>query len=166
VKYDNRDGMTPGFKFADWELRGVPVRLALGERDLQNGSIEVSRRDKERGEDGAKTVVPIEGLAEYAQNLLEEIQANLYAKALAFREANTKKVDSYEEFKAIMARGEGGVGAFALAHWDGDGETELKIKEETKATIRCIPLEAPEEEGTCIYSGKPSKRRVLFAVAY
>jgi prolyl-tRNA synthetase len=166
VKYDNRDGMTPGFKFADWELRGVPVRLALGERDLQNGSIEVSRRDKERGEDGAKTVVPIEGLAEYAQNLLEEIQANLYAKALAFREANTKKVNSYEEFKAIMARGEGGVGGFALAHWDGDSETELKIKEETKATIRCIPLEAPEEEGTCIYSGKPSKRRVLFAVAY
>jgi prolyl-tRNA synthetase len=158
--------MTPGFKFADWELRGVPVRLALGERDLQNGTIEVSRRDKERGEEGAKTVQPLEGLADFVQKLLEDIQSNMYNKALAFRTANTKKVDSYEEFKATMARGEGAVGGFVLAHWDGTSETEEKIKTETKATIRCIPLDAAEEDGVCIYSGKPSKRRVLFAVAY
>jgi prolyl-tRNA synthetase len=166
VKFDTREGMTPGFKFADWELRGVPVRLALGERDLQNGTIEVSRRDKERGEEGAKTVQPLEGLADFVQNLLEDIQSNMYNKALAFRTANTKKVDSYDEFKATMARGEGAVGGFVLAHWDGTSETEEKIKTETKATIRCIPLDAEEEDGVCIYSGKPSKRRVLFAVAY
>ncbi len=174
VKFDAREGMTPGFKFADWELRGVPVRLALGERDLAGGTIEVSRRDKERGEEGAKTVQPIEGIAEYVETLLADIQANIYQKALTFREANTVRVDSYDEFKTIMARdesrGDGSVGKFVLAHWDGTSETETKIKEETKATIRCIPLvgqfDSATEEGTCIYSGKPSKQRVLFALAY
>jgi len=162
VKYDTRDSLTPGFKFADWELRGVPVRLALGERDLQNGTIEVSRRDKERGEDGAKTVAQIEGIENTVAALLEDIQTNLYQKALAFRTANTRTVDDYAEFKSMMEQ----KGGFALAHWDGTTETELKIKEETKATIRCIPLTAEPEEGTCIYSGKPSRQRVLFAVAY
>lgn len=162
VKYDTRDSLTPGFKFADWEMRGVPVRLALGERDLQNGTIEVSRRDKERGEEGAKTVAQIDGIENTVAALLEEIQTNLYNKALNFRTANTRKVDSYDDFKAMMAE----KGGFALAHWDGTTETELKIKEETKATIRCIPLDSAEEDGKCIYSGKPSKQRVLFAVAY
>lgn len=162
VKYDTRDSLTPGFKFADWELRGVPVRLALGERDLQNGTIEVSRRDKERGEEGAKTVAQIEGIENTVAALLEEIQANLYNKALAFRTANMRLVDDYAEFKSMMEQ----KGGFALAHWDGTTETELKIKEETKATIRCIPLDSALEEGTCIYSGKPSRQRVLFAVAY
>lgn len=162
VKYDTRDSLTPGFKFADWEMRGVPVRLALGERDLQNGTIEVSRRDKERGEEGAKTVAQIDGIENTVAALLEEIQTNLYNKALNFRTANTRKVDSYDDFKAMMAE----KGGFALAHWDGTTETELKIKEETKATIRCIPLDSAEEDGKCMYSGKPSKQRVLFAVAY
>jgi prolyl-tRNA synthetase len=170
VKFDTRDGMTPGFKFADWEMHGVPVRLALGERDLQNGTIEVSRRDKDRSEDGAKTVQQIQGIADHVEKLLAEIQTNIYRKAQAFREANIKRVDSYDEFKSIMARGDasgsGSGGGFVLAHWDGTTETELKIKEETKATIRCIPLDAPDEDGTCILTGKPSKRRVLFAVAY
>ncbi len=162
VKYDTRDSLTPGFKFADWEMHGVPVRLALGERDLQNGTIEISRRDKERGEEGAKTVAQIDGIENTVAALLEEIQTNLYNKALNFRTANTRKVDSYDDFKEMMAQ----KGGFALAHWDGTTETELKIKEETKATIRCIPLDSALEEGTCIYSGKPSKQRVLFAVAY
>jgi prolyl-tRNA synthetase len=162
VKYDTRDSLTPGFKFADWEMHGVPVRLALGERDLQNGTIEVSRRDKERGEEGAKTVAQIDGIENTVAALLEEIQTNLYNKALNFRTANTRSVDSYDDFKEMMAQ----KGGFALAHWDGTTETELKIKEETKATIRCIPLDSTLEEGKCIYSGKPSKQRVLFAVAY
>ncbi|MCU0425943.1 MAG: proline--tRNA ligase [Candidatus Kapabacteria bacterium] len=162
VKYDLRDSLTPGFKFADWEMRGVPVRLALGERDLQNGTIEVSRRDKERGEDGAKTVAQIDGIENTVHGLLEEIQQNMYNKALNFRTANTRTVDSYDDFKAMMEQ----KGGFALAHWDGTTETELKIKEETKATIRCIPFDSAEEDGKCIYSGKPSKQRVLFAVAY
>jgi len=162
VKFDNRDGLTPGYKFADWEFRGVPVRLALGERDLQNGTIEVSRRDKERGEEGAKTVQPLGGVVEHVETLLAEIQQNIYHKALRFRENNIRTVDSYDELKTMMAD----KGGFALAHWDGTTETELSIKEETKATIRCIPLDAPQEDGVCIYSGKPSTRRVLFAVAY
>jgi prolyl-tRNA synthetase len=162
VKFDKRDGLTPGFKFADWELRGVPVRLALGERDLANGTIEVSRRDKERGEEGAKTVEQIAGLAEKIEILLADIQQNIYQKAFKFRENNTSKADTYAEFKEILAN----KGGFILAHWDGTSETEVKIKEETKATIRCIPLDNPAEEGLCIYSGKPSKQRVLFAVAY
>jgi prolyl-tRNA synthetase len=162
VKFDDRDSLTPGFKFADWELRGVPVRLALGERDLANGTIEVSRRDKERGEEGAKTVESIAGIADKIEALLADIQVNIYQKALKFREANLTKVDSYDEFKKVLNE----KGGFILAHWDGTGETEQKVKEETKATIRCIPLEMPEEAGTCMVTGKPSKQRVVFAVAY
>jgi prolyl-tRNA synthetase len=178
VKFDTREGMTPGFKFADWEMRGVPVRLALGERDLQNGTIEVSRRDKDRGEDGAKTVQQIAGIAEHVEALLADIQTSIYNRAKAFRIANTVSVDSYDEFKAIMAReadnAETAIGKFVLAHWDGTSETETAIKEETKATIRCIPLAGQlaetginaHEAGVCIYSGKPSQQRVLFALAY
>jgi prolyl-tRNA synthetase len=162
VKFDDRDSLTPGFKFADWELRGVPVRLALGERDLVNGTIEVSRRDKERGEEGAKTVETIAGIADKIETLLADIQTNIYQKAHNFREANVTKVDSYEEFKKVL----NDKGGFILAHWDGSSETETKIKEETKATIRCIPLEMPEEAGACMLTGKPSKQRVVFAVAY
>ncbi|MCS6809402.1 MAG: His/Gly/Thr/Pro-type tRNA ligase C-terminal domain-containing protein, partial [Bacteroidota bacterium] len=162
VKCDMRDGLTPGFKFADWELRGVPIRIALGERDLQHGTVEVSRRDKARGEEGAKTVMPMHSVDHTIPALLESIQQNLYTKALSFRTAHTYTVDAYEEFQDIMEN----KGGFVLAHWDGTTETELKIKEETKATIRCIPFDAPDEEGRCIYSGKPSRRRVLFAVAY
>lgn len=162
VKFDTRDGLTPGYKFADWELRGVPVRLALGERDLQNGTVEVSRRDKDRSEEGAKTVQPLDGIVEYVANLLEEIQRSMYNKALQFRTNNTFVVDSWAEFQDLMEK----KGGFALAHWDGTMETELQIKEVTKATIRCIPFDMPEEPGKCILTGKPSARRVLFAVAY
>jgi prolyl-tRNA synthetase len=162
VKFDTRDGMTPGFKFADWELRGVPVRLAIGQKDLENGTVEVSRRDKERGEEGAKTIENFEGIADKIETLLADIQQNIYHKALKFREATTTKVDTLEEFRQVLNEKTG----FVLAHWDGTTDTELKIKEETKATIRCIPIDAPEEEGKCVYSGKPSRRRVLFALAY
>lgn len=157
VKYDDSDAYKPGWKFAEYELRGVPVRLAIGSRDLENGTVEVARRDTK-----TKETVPLEGISDYIQRLLDDIQKAIYAKALAFREENTHKIDSYAEFKEVLD----GKGGFVLAHWDGTSETEEKIKEETKATIRCIPLDAPEEAGICIYSGKPSSRRVIFAKAY
>lgn len=157
VKYDDRDTERPGFKFAEWELKGVPLRMAIGERDLQNHTVELARRDTKE-----KMVVPMDGLTERVKNLLSEIQRTIYQKALDFREKNTMKVDSYDEFKHLIEE----KGGFFLAHWDGTPETEAAIKEETKATIRCIPLDAPWEEGKCMYSGKPSKRRVLFARAY
>lgn len=156
VKYDNSDQEKPGWKFAEYELRGVPVRLAMGGRDLENGTIELARRDTKE-----KTTIPVEGIAEYVKALLDEIQANIFKRALAFRESNTYRLDTWEEFKVQIEKG-----GFILAHWDGTSETEDKIKEETKATIRCIPLDAPEEAGQCIYSGKPSSRRVVFARAY
>lgn len=162
VKFDTREGMTPGFKFADWELKGVPVRLALGQRDLENGTIEVSRRDMERDMAGAKTVQQIDAIVPHIEQLLADIQTNIYQKALQFREANITKVDTYEAFKQVLDT----KGGFVSAHWDGTSETEEKIKEETKATIRCIPLDAIEEQGICIYSGNPSSKRVLFARAY
>lgn len=162
VKFDTREGMTPGFKFADWELKGVPVRLALGQRDLENGTIEVSRRDMERDMVGAKTVQQIDAIVPHIEQLLADIQINIYQKALQFREENITKVDTYEAFKQVLDTKAG----FVLAHWDGTPETEEKIKEETKATIRCIPLDAIEEQGICIYSGNPSSKRVLFARAY
>lgn len=163
VKFDTRDNLTPGFKFADWELRGVPVRLAIGQKDLENNSIEVSRRDKQRGEDGAKITVGLEDVVAVVKTLLADIQENIYQKALTFRTENTRIAHSYEEFKEILAN----QGGFILAHWDGTTETELKIKEETKATIRCIPLDSEnEEEGVCIVTGSFSKKRVLFALAY
>ncbi len=157
VRYDDSDANKPGWKFAEYELRGVPVRLAIGARDLENGTVEVARRDTK-----TKETVPLEGIADYIRQLLDDIQQNIYNKALQHREENTRKVDSYDTFREVLEN----KGGFILAHWDGTTETEEKIKEETKATIRCIPLDAPEEPGTCIYSGKPSARRVVFARAY
>ena len=154
VKYDNADNKRPGFKFADYELKGVPVRLVLGARDIEAGTVEVMRRDTLE-----KSSEQLAGIENRVKELLEEIQQNIYTKALNQRERMTYKVDTWEEFKEQIEKG-----GFILAHWDGTGETEDKIKEETKATIRCIPLDAPEEEGKCIYSGKPSKRRVIFAL--
>ena len=156
VKYDDNDNKKPGWKFAEYELKGVPVRLAIGPRDLENGTVEVARRDTLE-----KNVVAIDGIENYIENLLEEIQTGIFNKAFEFRAKNTIKVDSYEEFKAALKKG-----GFILAHWDGTSETEDKIKAETKATIRCLPLDYEEEEGACVYSGKPSKRRVIFALAY
>ena len=157
VKYDDNDNKKPGWKFAEYELKGVPVRLAMGPRDLENGTVELARRDTL-----TKETVPFENIEVLVENLLIEIQENIYRKALVFRDENIRKADSWEEFKAILEE----KGGFVLAHWDGSGETEQKIKEETKATIRCIPLEGEPEEGKCIYSGNPSSGRVLFAVAY
>lgn len=158
VEIDDRDTLRPGFKFAEWELKGVPVRIAMGARDLENGSIEVARRDTLE-----KATLPIEGIAEHVDSLLDDIQKGIYEKALSFRDANIRKCDSWEEFKQEITKG-----GFLLCHWDGTAETEQKIKDETKATIRCIPVDSCvcEEEGVDIYSGKPSHRRVVFAIAY
>ena len=157
VKYDNRDTQRPGFKFAEHELKGVPVRIAIGERDLANGTIEIARRDTL-----SKETVSIEGIDVLVEKLLAEIQSNLYNKAVARNKELTTTVNSYEEFKKVLDEKTG----FVYAHWDGTPETEEKIKEETKATIRCIPLNNTQEAGVCIYSGKPSTQRVLFARAY
>ncbi len=157
VKFDDRDTYKPGWKFAEYELKGVPVRLAVGPRDLENGTVEIARRDTLE-----KSVISIEGVISHVQNLLTEIQENIYRKAFNFRETNTIQVDSYDEFKAILAER----GGFVLAHWDGTKETEEKIKSETMATIRLIPLHPENEKGRCIYSGKPSDCRVVFAKAY
>ena len=158
VKIDNRDTLRPGFKFAEWELKGVPVRLAMGGRDLENGTVELARRDT-----CEKSSHSQEGIADVIAALLDDIQANIYAKALKFRDESIRKVDTWEEFKEEITKG-----GFLLCHWDGTPETEEKIKEETKATIRCIPVDSAvcEEEGKCIYTGKPSSRRVLFAISY
>jgi prolyl-tRNA synthetase len=157
VKFDNNDAKKPGWKFAEYELKGVPVRLAIGPRDLENGTVEVARRDLL-----TKEVVSIEGVENYVENLLENIQQTIYQKAFDYRAAHTTSVDTWEEFKDVLAN----KGGFISAHWDGTRETEQKIKEETKATIRCIPLDAKEDNGKCIYSGNPSNIRVLFAIAY
>lgn len=156
VKYDDADNRRPGFKFADYELKGVPVRLAIGTRDIANGTVEVMRRDTLE-----KEVDALDSITERIPALLEEIQTNIYNKALRLREEMTVKVDTYEDFKAALERG-----GFILAHWDGTPETEERIKEETKATIRCIPLDAPEEEGVDMLTGRPSHRRVIFARNY
>jgi prolyl-tRNA synthetase len=156
VKYDDDDKQRSGWKFAEYELKGVPVRLAMGMRDLENGTVEVARRDTLTKESRS-----IEGIADYVADLLDEIQANVYQKALKFREENTFQIDNWEDFKTQIEKG-----GFIAAHWDGTTETEEKIKEETKATIRCIPLDAPEEEGKDVYSGQPSNKRVIFARAY
>lgn len=156
VKYDNADNKRPGFKFADYELKGVPVRLVLGARDIENGTIEVMRRDTLE-----KETVALNGIEGYVVKLLADIQQNIYDKALKLRESMTSKVDTWDEFKEQIEKG-----GFILAHWDGTTETELKIKEETKATIRCIALDSEPEEGKCIYTGKPSHRRVIFARNY
>lgn len=157
VKYDNRDNQRPGWKFAEYELKGVPVRIAIGGRDLENDTVEVARRDTLQ-----KETMQQADLDEKIRRLLEEIQGNLYQKALAARNAKTYAADNYDEFKRILEETPG----FVSAHWDGTTETEQKIKEETKATIRCIPLNNKKEEGKCVYSGKPSAQRVLFAKAY
>ena len=157
VKYDDRDNNKPGWKFADYELKGVPVRLAIGPRDLENKTIEIARRDNL-----TKETIPIDKVYEYIPKLLDEIQENIYKKALNFQKENTFYVDKWDDFLKILDN----QGGFIMAHWDGTVETEEKIKEETKATIRCIPFDSPEEEGKCVYSGKPSKRRVLFARSY
>lgn len=157
VKYDNRDTHKPGFKFNEYELKGVPVRLAIGQRDLENGTYEVARRDTLQ-----KESVNADEIVGKVEALLEDIQRNIYQKAFDYRAEHITQVDSYEEFKKVIEE----KGGFVSAHWDGTAETEDKIKEETKATIRCIPLNAEVEEGTCIVTGKPSTQRVLFAKAY
>ena len=156
VKYDNADNKRPGFKFADYELKGVPVRLVMGHRDLENGTIELMRRDTLE-----KEVLPLAGIAEHVAGLLEDIQNNIYAKALKMRQERTYVCDSYDEFKERI---EGG--GFFLCHWDGTPETEERIKEETKATIRCIPLVGDETPGKCMVTGRPSARRVIIARNY
>ena len=158
VKIDDRDNLRSGFKYAEWELKGVPVRIAMGPRDLENRTAEVVRRDTLE-----KEFVNWDSLVEHVTALMEQIQQNIYKKALDFRNANTYKVDSWDEFKQKIEEG-----GFLLCHWDGTKETEAKIQEETKATIRCIPIDSfvCEEEGKCVYSGKPSKRRVIFAKSY
>ena len=157
VKFDDRDTAKPGYKFAEWELKGVPVRLAIGPRDLDNGTVEVARRDTKE-----KQIMKIDSVSTDVPKLLDDIQQNIYNRALKFKNESTVNVDSYDEFKKVLDE----KGGFILAHWDGTKETEAAIKEETKATIRCIPLDAKAESGTCMYSGKPSEKRVLFARAY
>ena len=157
VKYDDRDTQRPGFKFAEWEMKGVPLRVAVGTRDMQNGTVELARRDTQ-----TKETVSQEGLAVTIENLLGIIQENIYHKALSFRNEHITEVNSYEEFKEILET----KGGFVSCHWDGTVETEKRVKDETKATIRCVPLDAKEEAGTCIFTGKPSNKRVLFAKAY
>jgi prolyl-tRNA synthetase len=157
VKYDTNDTKKPGWKFAEYELKGVPVRFAIGPRDLENETIEVARRDTL-----TKEVVPMENIELYVQQLLIDIQDNIYNKALIFRNEMTTPVETYEEFKEVLQN----KGGFISAHWDGTPETEQKIKDETKATIRCIPFDQVPEDGKCMYSGQPSKGRVLFALSY
>ena len=156
VKYDNADNKRPGFKFADYELKGVPVRLVMGARDLENGTIEIMRRDTLE-----KETISVDNIEQVVKNLLDEIQANIFQKALKYREDHTITVDSYDEFKEKIEEG-----GFILAHWDGTTETEERIKEETKATIRCIPFDGDTTPGVCMVTGKPSARRVLFARSY
>lgn len=157
VKYDNRDTHKPGFKFAEYEMKGVPVRLAIGPKDMENKTVEVARRDTLE-----KQLISQDQVLDHVAGLMDTIQDNIYQKALTFREKSTRQTDSYDEFKRIL-NDEGG---FVSAHWDGTPETEERIKQETKATIRCIPLNNAAEEGACICTGKPSRQRVIFAKAY
>nr|WP_294933037.1 proline--tRNA ligase [uncultured Flavobacterium sp.] len=157
VKYDDRTTQKPGFKFAEWELKGVPVRIAVGPKDLENGTFEVARRDTL-----TKETVSGEGIVNYINDLLEQIQADLFNKALDYRNTHITEVNSFEEFKEVLD----GKGGFVSAHWDGTAATEEKIKDLTKATIRCIPLSHAEETGSCVFTGNPSTKRVLFAKAY
>ncbi|MFA7117070.1 MAG: proline--tRNA ligase [Bacteroidales bacterium] len=158
IKIDTRDYIRTGYKFAEWELKGVPIRIVAGPRDMENGTFEIARRDN-----STKEIVSKDNVVEYIKNLLTDIQKNIYKKAYDFRANNTRKVDTWEEFKVEIEKG-----GFLLCHWDGTPETEEKIKQETKATIRCIPMDSfiVKEEGKCVYSGKPSKQRVIFARSY
>ena len=157
VKFDNRTTQKPGFKFAEWELKGVPVRIAIGPKDLENGTFEIARRDT-----ATKEVVSKDGIATYIKDLLEQIQKDLFNTALEYRNSHITKVENFEEFKSVL----NDKGGFVSAHWDGTAATEERIQELTKATIRCIPLDAVEEAGTCVFTGNPSTKRVLFAKAY
>jgi len=157
VKYDNRDTQKPGWKFAEYELKGVPVRIAIGPRDIANGTVEIARRDTL-----TKEVIKQENIADHITDLLVDIQTSIFNRARNFRDKNTCKVDTYKDFKKILKE----KGGFLLAHWDGTTETEQKINKETKATIRCIPLDGKKEKGKCIYTGNPSNQRVVFAKAY
>lgn len=156
VKYDDADNKRPGFKFADYELKGVPVRLVIGPKDLEENTAEVMRRDTL-----GKETVSLDGIVDYVANILEDIQNNIYTKARNFRDSHIFEANSYDEFKELIEKG-----GFVLAHWDGTTETEERVKEETKATIRCIPLDGDTTPGTCIFTGKPSERRVIFARNY
>jgi len=157
VHFDNRDTHKPGWKFAEYELKGVPVRLAIGPKDLENNTVEVARRDT-----GEKAFINMDGIEAYVEELLPDIHNRIYDRALKFREENTRQADSWDEFREILDQ----KGGFVMAHWDGTAETEAVIKDETKATIRLIPIDGKEEAGKCVYSGKPSKQRVVFAKAY
>lgn len=157
AKYDTDDTKRSGFKFAEYEMRGVPVRIAIGKRDIENNTVEVARRDTKE-----KTVISMDSVVEYVVNLLEEIQQNLFNRAKQYRDEHITNVDTFDEFKNVLET----KGGFISAHWDGTPETEEAIKDATKATIRCIPLDNPQEQGVCVYSGKPSAQRVLFAKAY
>jgi prolyl-tRNA synthetase len=157
VKYDNRDTHKPGFKFNEYELKGVPVRLAIGPRDMENKTFEIARRDTLE-----KKVIPSDGIVTYISDLLAEMQDAIFDKAAAFRDQHITSVDSYEQFKEVL----NSKGGFVLAHWDGTDATEQRIKEETKATIRCIPLDPASDPGECMVTGKASPYRVLFAKAY
>ncbi|MFI3266634.1 MAG: proline--tRNA ligase [Rikenellaceae bacterium] len=157
VKIDDRDNVRSGFKFSEYELKGVPVRLAIGPRDYDNNTVELARRDTL-----TKEILPLEGISEYIEQLLDTIQQTIFSKAFDFRESMTTKVDSYDEFKRLLDE----KGGFFLCHWDGTTQTEELIKAETKATIRCIPIDAPEEQGVCMVTGKPSSRRVVIARSY
>jgi len=157
VKYDFDDSARPGWKFAQYELQGVPVRLALGLRDIENNQAEVARRDTKE-----KNTVSLDGISDYISNLLDDIQTSIFNKAKAFRDENIREVDTWEDFEKVLETN----GGFISAHWDGTSETEELIKTKTKATIRCIPLNNKQESGKCILTGNPSKERVLFARAY
>jgi prolyl-tRNA synthetase len=157
VKYDDSDNARPGWKFAQYELQGVPVRMAIGPKDLHNNTVEIARRDTRE-----KYTVSLDGISFYIKTLLDEIQLNLFTRAKQFRDEHITEVNNWDQFKQVLEE----KGGFLSAHWDGTAETEEKIKEETKATIRCIPLNNPQKKGKCVYSGAPSKERVLFAVAY
>jgi prolyl-tRNA synthetase len=157
VKYDNRTTQKPGFKFAEWELKGVPIRIAVGPKDLENGTFEVARRDTL-----TKEIVSKEGIEIYISDLLEKIQSKMFDKALNYRDTHITEVNSFEEFKSVLDN----KGGFVSAHWDGTADSEDKIKDLTKATIRCIPLGRVEESGSCVFTGNPSVGRVLFAKAY
>ena len=157
VHFDNRDTHKPGWKFAEYELKGVPVRVAIGPKDLENNTVEIARRDT-----GEKAFIDMGSILNHVETLMTDIHNNIFNKALEFRKENTRSADTYEEFKEILDK----KGGFVLAHWDGTAETEAVIKDETKATIRLIPVENNAEEGKCVYSGKPSKQRVVFAKAY
>jgi len=157
VKFDNRETYRPGAKFAEYELKGVPVRIAIGNRDIENNTVEVARRDNL-----TKETVSQDTVIQFVEGLLEDIQENLFAKAISYRKEHTAEVSTFDEFIEVINN----KGGFVSAHWDGTIETEDKIKELTKATIRCVPNDAKDEAGTCVYSGKPSLKRVLFAKAY